>query len=75
MSSRGKKKVLKCLDLFCGAGGLSCGLHLAGIQTVAGIDFDAAAIETFNKNKLGKGLVADLEKITSGMRVFWGAAA
>ena len=65
MSSKGKKKVLKCLDLFCGAGGLSCGLHLAGIQTVAGIDFDAAAIETFNRNKLGKGLVADLEKITS----------
>lgn len=68
MSSKGKK-VLKCLDLFCGAGGLSCGLHLAGIQTVAGIDFDAAAIETFDKNKLGKGLVAE------EMRVLWGAAA
>ena len=75
MSSKGKKKVLKCLDLFCGAGGLSCGLHLAGIQTVAGIDFDAAAIETFNRNKLGKGLVADLAKITSEMKALWGAAA
>jgi len=60
-----KVRKLTCLDLFCGAGGLSCGLHSAGIETVAGIDFDAAAIQTFNKNRLGHGLVADLEKITS----------
>ena len=58
-------KQFRCLDLFCGAGGLSCGLHMAGIQTVAGIDFDAAAIDTFNVNGMGKGLVADIEKITS----------
>ena len=38
---------------------------MAGIKTVAGIDFDAAAIRTFNENGLGKGVVADLEKITS----------
>ena len=56
---------ITCLDLFCGAGGLSCGLHMAGIKTVAGIDFDQAAINTFNANGLGKGVVADLEKITS----------
>ncbi|MBR3820740.1 MAG: DNA cytosine methyltransferase [Kiritimatiellae bacterium] len=56
---------ITCLDLFCGAGGLSCGLHMAGIKTVAGIDFDQAAINTFNANGLGKGVVADLEEITS----------
>lgn len=60
-----RKEKLKCLDLFCGAGGLSCGLHMAGLETVAGVDFDAAAIKTFNENKLGKGLVADLEKLSS----------
>ncbi len=60
-----KKPILRCLDLFCGAGGLSCGFHMAGIETVAGIDHDAAAIETFNKNGLGKGIVADLENISS----------
>jgi len=65
MSGSKKCKKLTCLDLFCGEGGLSCGLHSAGIETVAGIDFDAAAIQTFNQNKLGHGLVADLEKITS----------
>ena len=62
-ANRGRK--LRCLDLFCGAGGLSCGLHMAGIETVAGIDFDAAAIKTFNENGLGKGIVADLEKLSS----------
>lgn len=59
------KRPLRCLDLFCGAGGLSCGLSMAGIDTVTGIDFDSAAIETFNRNGLGKGIVADLEAITS----------
>lgn len=63
MKSDNKK--LKCIDLFCGAGGLSCGLKMAGIETLAGFDFDAAAIATFNENKLGKGVVADLEKISS----------
>ena len=60
-----KEKTLRCLDLFCGAGGLSCGLHMAGIETVAGVDFDAAAINTFNANGIGKGVVADLEKLAS----------
>lgn len=56
---------LRCLDLFCGAGGLSCGLHMAGLETVLGVDFDAAAIRTFNKNGLGRGIVADIEKLSS----------
>ncbi len=64
-SERNPETALRCLDLFCGAGGLSCGLHMAGIQTVAGIDNDAAAINTFNRNGLGNGLVADLETISS----------
>jgi len=56
---------LRCLDLFCGAGGLSCGFHMAGIETVLGIDSDPVAIQTFNANKLGRGIVGDLETITS----------
>ena len=58
-------KKLKCLDLFCGAGGLSCGLGMAGIETTLGVDFDAAAIETFNANGIGKGVVADIENFAS----------
>ncbi|MGK8709163.1 DNA cytosine methyltransferase [Metapseudomonas otitidis] len=39
-----------CIDLFCGAGGLSYGLELAGFNTVAAVDFDANATATFRKN-------------------------
>ena len=41
---------LKVLDLFCGCGGLSEGFKLAGYQIVGGIDFNQAAIATYNKN-------------------------
>lgn len=36
----------KALDLFCGAGGLSLGLHEAGFEVVMGVDHDEEALET-----------------------------
>lgn len=30
----------KAIDFFCGGGGITCGLHLAGINVIAGVDFD-----------------------------------
>lgn len=36
----------KALDLFCGAGGLSLGLHQAGFEVVMGVDHDDEALET-----------------------------
>jgi DNA (cytosine-5)-methyltransferase 1 len=36
----------KAVDLFCGAGGLSLGLHEAGYQVVLGVDHDEEALET-----------------------------
>lgn len=38
------------IDFFCGCGGTSAGLRAAGMSVVAGIDFDAKAIETYKKN-------------------------
>jgi DNA (cytosine-5)-methyltransferase 1 len=38
------------IDLFCGCGGFSLGLRNAGWRELAAIDFDSAAIETFNTN-------------------------
>ena len=41
------------VDLFCGVGGLTCGLKKAGLNVVAGIDNDITcqyAYETNNKN-------------------------
>ena len=41
----------KILDLFCGAGGFSAGLHLAdGFETAVGLDFAQSAVKTFAHN-------------------------
>ena len=38
------------LDLFCGAGGLSCGLEMTGFRVVGGVEADARACQTFLDN-------------------------
>lgn len=45
-----EREPLKCVDLFCGPGGFSQGLRLAGIRTIYAVDLDAAAVETFARN-------------------------
>lgn len=55
---------MKLLDLFCGAGGLSYGFEQAGFDIALGVDINAAALETFQKNhRNAKILCGDL---TSG---------
>ena len=52
---------MNVIDLFCGCGGLSEGFRLAGFNIICGVDFNAPAIETFNKNFPGaKGVCCDL---------------
>ena len=41
---------LTCIDLFCGCGGLSRGFMDAGYNVLLGIDFDEAALNSFEKN-------------------------
>ena len=41
---------LTCIDLFCGAGGLSVGLERAGINSVLGLDVNNDAIATYRKS-------------------------
>ena len=41
---------MKVLDLFCGAGGLSCGFKMAGFEIAGGIDFEPSAIKTHERN-------------------------
>lgn len=38
---------LSCIDLFCGAGGLSIGLHEAGFQVLLAIDSDSDCCRTY----------------------------
>ncbi|HOW29890.1 MAG TPA: DNA cytosine methyltransferase [archaeon] len=54
------------IDLFCGAGGLSKGLEMAGLSCVLGVDNDKSAINTFKKNHPKSSVFAeDISKLTS----------
>lgn len=60
INTRGNKT---CVDMFCGAGGLSLGLDWAGWNIVAAIDNDKLALETYkNNHKINDGAIirADL---------------
>ena len=43
-------KRLKFVDLFCGCGGMSLGLQMAGMEGLASVEFDAMACKTYRKN-------------------------
>ncbi len=56
-----------CVDLFCGAGGLSTGLLDAGVAVKVGIDSNAPSVETFELNHLPRGATgvqADVKAMT-----------
>ena len=58
-------KKYNVIDLFCGAGGLSCGFERAGYNVVLGIDNDSKALETFELNHKGaKSICGDITKIS-----------
>lgn len=55
---------MNVLDLFCGAGGLSCGFKQAGFNIVLGIDHDEKAIKTFKANHSDSEIICgDISKI------------
>ena len=58
-------KKVSCVDLFCGAGGLTYGLNQAGISVVAGIDTDPACQYPYEKNNQAMFLQTDVGKIAS----------
>ena len=58
-------KKWNAIDLFCGAGGLSYGFEQAGFNILLGIDSDAKALETFERNHDGaKSICGDITNIT-----------
>lgn len=55
---------MKAIDFFCGGGGMTCGLRQAGIDVIAGVDFDIDAKETYETNNRGaKFVYADVNKL------------
>ena len=45
-----QERTIEAIDLFCGVGGLSCGLASQGVRVVAGIDIDPACQYPFTAN-------------------------
>lgn len=57
-------KKYKAIDFFCGGGGMTCGLRQAGIEVIAGVDFDKDAKETYEYNNEGsKFIMADINEL------------
>lgn len=62
MKSQGR---LTAIDLFCGCGGISCGLSMAGFQILAGVDIEPKYMVTFSHNfPAAKSLALDISKIS-----------
>ncbi len=56
---------VSCIDLFCGAGGLTHGLSLEGIRVKAGIDLDPACLYPYEINNSAKFIECDVSVISS----------
>jgi DNA (cytosine-5)-methyltransferase 1 len=54
---------VKCVDLFCGAGGLTHGFVLEGLKVVAGIDLDPACKFPYESNNDAQFLERDVSTI------------
>ena len=83
--NQGTKRNVACVDLFCGAGGLTHGLIRAGVDVRAGVDFEEACRHPYESNHRGvefhRGDVAELCAKTverwfgdAGVRVLAGCA-
>ena len=57
------KTKIEAIDLFCGAGGLTCGLRAAGIKVLAGIDLDSACKFAFEENNGAQFIAADISTV------------
>ena len=58
-------KNIAVIDLFCGVGGLTCGLKKAGLNVVAGFDSDDTCKFAYEYNNKAKFINCDISKIDS----------
>ncbi|MGE5343924.1 MAG: DNA cytosine methyltransferase [Candidatus Omnitrophota bacterium] len=58
-------KQLKAIDFFCGAGGMTYGLTMAGINVIAGIDINEECKITYESNNVQAAFIhADINKLS-----------
>ena len=60
-----KNSDIAVVDLFCGVGGLTCGLKKAGLNVVAGIDNDVTCKYAYEENNQATFIEADVSKFAS----------
>ena len=80
MKQKAKQPLVKAVDLFAGAGGMSLGAHLAGISVHVAVENDPHAAKTYSKNHTNTKLLnSDIREITpdkswptSGTRILFG---
>lgn len=59
-----KKRIqIKAIDLFCGVGGLTCGLQKAGIPVVAGFDLDSTCEYAYTYNNSGRFIKKSVDEV------------
>lgn len=58
--------MIRAIDFFCGGGGMTNGLRQAGINVIAGVDFDIEAQETYEHNNPGSVFInTDIRRLRS----------
>ena len=64
IAERNAGVVIKGVDLFCGAGGLTRGLEAAGIDMRVGVDIDPACEYPFSANNNAAYLMKSVEDVS-----------
>jgi DNA (cytosine-5)-methyltransferase 1 len=64
-------KKIRGVDLFCGVGGLTHGLHGAGINIVSGVDIDEECRFPYEINNAGDFYAEDIENLSSAQVNEW----
>lgn len=58
--------MIRAIDFFCGGGGMTNGLRQAGVNVIAGVDFDKEAKDTYEYNNPGSVFInTDIRKLRS----------
>ena len=63
-SNRYHKPKIHAVDLFCGAGGLTCGLKQGGIKVKAGVDIETRCEYAYSHNNKAKFIAQSVSELT-----------